>query len=190
MEETKIETLNEETSDVVEEVEEIKEAPKRRGRKPKVESAEEAKSEEAKSEEAKSEEAKSLESVDTPYEETVDEVQSVTNETESTDDAISENSKPEESEVAKDEPSHETVVEDTSEDSKFSEEPREFPISIRLSKPIMFYAAPTKHRASGLIRGTLIVKEELHNFIKVSIVIPEFGRTTGYVLRSELLSRM
>ena len=177
MEETKIETLNEKTSDTVEEV---KEAPKRRGRKPKVESAEEV----------KSEDAKTVESVDTPYEETVDEVQTVTNETESTDDAISENSKPEEYEVAKDEPSHGTVVQDTSEDSKSSEEPREFPTSIRLSKPIMFYAAPTKHRASGLIRGTLIVKEELHDFTKVSVVIPESGRTTGYVLRSELLSRM
>lgn len=177
MEETKIETLNEETSDTVEEV---KEAPKRRGRKPKVESAEEV----------KSEDAKTVESVDTPYEETVAEVQTVTNETESTDDAISEDSKPEESEVAKDGPSHGTVVEDTPEDSKSSEEPREFPTSIRLSKPIMFYAAPTKHRASGLIRGALIVKEELHDFIKVSVVIPESGRTTGYVLRSELLSRM
>lgn len=177
MEETKIETLNEETSDVVEEV---KEAPKRRGRKPKVESAEEV----------KSEDAKIVESVDTPYEETVDEVQPVTNETESTDDAISEDSKSEESEVAKDEPSHGIVVQDTSEDPKSSEEPHKFPTSIRLSKPIMFYAAPTKHRASGLIRGTLIVKEELHDFIKVSVVIPESGRTTGYVLRSELLSRM
>ena len=181
MEETKIETLNEETSDVVEEV---KEAPKRRGRKPKVESAEEV----------KSEDAKTVESVDTPYEETVDEVQPVTNETESTDDAISEDSKPEESEskseITNDEPSQGTVVEDTSEDSKSLEELHEFPKSIRLSKPIMFYAAPTKHRASGLIRGTLIVKEELHDFIKVSVVIPESGRTTGYVLRSELLSRM
>ena len=183
MEETKIETLNEETSDVVEEV---KEAPKRRGRKPKVESAEEV----------KSEDAKTVESVDTPYEETVDEVQPVTNETESTDDAISEDSKPEESEseskseITNDEPSQGTVVEDTSEDSKSLEELHEFPKSIRLSKPIMFYAAPTKHRASGLIRGTLIVKEELHDFTKVSVVIPESGRTTGYVLRSELLSRM
>lgn len=177
MEETKIETLNEETSDVVEEV---KEAPKRRGRKPKVESAEEV----------KSEDAKTVESVDTPYEETVDEVQPVTNGTESTDDEISEDSKLEEFEVAKDEPSQGTVVEDTSEDSKSLEELHEFPKSIRLSKPIMFYAAPTKHRASGLIRGTLIVKEELHDFIKVSVVIPESGRITGYVLRSELLSRM
>ena len=40
MEETKIETVNEATSD---NVEEVKEAPKRRGRKPKVESTEEVK---------------------------------------------------------------------------------------------------------------------------------------------------
>lgn len=166
MGETKIETLNEETSDVVEEV---KEAPKRRGRKPKVESAQEVKLEDVK---------------------TIDEVQFVTNETESTDNAILEDFKPEESQVAKDESSHGTVVEDTAGNSESSEEPREFPTSIRLSKPIMFYIAPTKHRASGLIRGTLIVKEELHHFIKVSVVIPQSGRITGYVLRSELLSRM
>lgn len=156
MEETKIETLNEETSD---NIEEVKEAPKRRGRKPKVETSEEVK-----------------------LEDTVQEVQPVVTVEEPTDES---NTKEFKSDPLVLEAEFEPELE-----FKDLEESYTIPSSIRVTKPIMFYVAPTKHRASGFVKGVLIIKEELRDFVKVSAVIPESGRTTGYVLKSELLSRM
>ena len=155
MEETKIETVNEATSD---NVEEVKEAPKRRGRKPKVGSTEEVKLEDTVQE--------------AQPEATVEEVKDESNTKESKSD---------------------TLVLETEPEAEHLEEAQEefctLPSSVRITKPIMFYVAPTKHRASGLVKGVLIIKEELRDFIKVSAVIPESGRTTGYVLKSELVMK-
>ena len=168
MEETKIETVNEATSD---NVEEVKEAPKRRGRKPKVESTEEVKLE------------NTVQEVQPEF--TVEEFIDESNTEESKSDPLVLETefepKPEPKPEAKD--SHE-------ESDESLEELCTLPSSINLTKPIMFYASPTLHRASGFVKGTLIIKEELQKFVKVQFVIPELGRTAGYVLKSDLVSRM
>lgn len=164
MEETKIETVNEATSD---NVEEVKEAPKRRGRKPKVESTEEVK-----------------------LENTVQEVQPEFTVEEFIDESNTEESKSDPL-VLETEFESEPEAKDSHEESDESlEELCTLPSSINLTKPIMFYASPTLHRASGFVKGTLIIKEELQKFVKVQFVIPELGRTAGYVLKSDLVSRM
>lgn len=188
MEETKIETLNEGTSD---NIEEVKEAPKRRGRKPKSEFVEAAAAE--KSTETKQSEPEVVES------DAIEEVTEVeAPETAVESDNVAE-SRPiqevETSEEANSNADTEAEIEklEVSEDAGITsifEEPHEFPKTVMLKRPIMFYASPTKVRASGLIRGNLIIKEELYNFVKVSVVIPELGRTTGYVLKSDLKARM
>lgn len=164
MEETKIETVNEATSD---NVEEVKEAPKRRGRRPKVESTEEVK-----------------------LEDTVQEVQPEFTVEEFIDESNTEESKSDPL-VLETELEPKPEAKDSHEESDESlEELCTLPSSINLTKPIMFYASPTLHRASGFVKGTLIIKEELQKFVKVQFVIPELGRTAGYVLKSELVSRM
>ena len=164
MEETKIETVNEATSD---NVEEVKEAPKRRGRKPKVESTEEVKLE------------NTVQEVQPEF--TVEEFIDESNTEESKSDPLVLETESEPKPEAKD--SHE-------ESDESLEELCTLPSSINLTKPIMFYASPTLHRASGFVKGTLIIKEELQKFVKVQFVIPELGRTAGYVLKSDLVSRM
>lgn len=167
MEETKIETLNEATSD---NVEEVKEVPKRRGRKPKVETSEEVK-----------------------LEDTVQEVQPEVTVEEPTDESNTRESKSDPLVLETEfefEPEAKDLEESQEKTDESLQESYTIPSSIRVTKPIMFYISPTKHRASGLVKGVLIIKEELRDFVKVSAVIPESGRTTGYVLKSELLSRM
>lgn len=167
MEETKIETVNEATSD---NVEEVKEAPKRRGRKPKVETSEEVKLEDT------------VQEVQPEF--TVEEFIDESNTEESKLDPLVLETELEPKPEAKDsEESHE-------ESDESLEELCTLPSSIKLTKPIVFYASPTLHRACGLVKGTLIIKEELQKFVKVQFVIPELGRTAGYVLKSELVSRM
>lgn len=170
MEETKIETVNEATSD---NVEEVKEAPKRRGRKPKVEPSEEAKLEDT------------VQEVQPEF--TVEEFIDESNTEESKSDPLVLETELEPKPEAKDsEESHE----ESHESHESLEELCTLPSSINLTKPIVFYASPTLHRASGFVKGTLIIKEELQKFVKVQFVIPELGRTAGYVLKSDLVSRM